>query len=145
MVPVPEEHVEAVMQFILRAVAQASVEDWDEASLNELWDESDEATRSLLSFTGRATAAGTDLEIAEAARQMQLNAREATAIINELVNVARNGNRPSLITIRATTERLPNGRMMDKRVLVMPTEIADLVREVERLELMDAGLPGASE
>ncbi len=33
MVPVPEEHVEDVMQFILRAMARASIEPWDQPSL----------------------------------------------------------------------------------------------------------------
>jgi hypothetical protein len=145
MVPVPEEHVEAVMQFILRAVARASIEDWDEESLDKLWNESDEATRSLLSFTARATAAGSDLEITEAARQMQLDARETTAMVNELMNLERDANRAGLITIQATRERLPNGRTIDKRVLIMTPEVADLVREVERAELMAATPPGSSD
>jgi hypothetical protein len=145
MVPVPEEHVEAVMQFVLRAVAQASIEDWDVESLNELWDASDEVTRSLLSFTARAAAAGTELEVQEAARQVQLNPRETTAIVNELISSAREASRVSLITIRTTTERLPNGRSIDKRALIMPPEVADLVREVERAELMSAAPPGGAE
>ena len=46
MVPVPEEHVEAVMQFVLRAVAQAALQDWDTESLTKLWEDSDEATQN---------------------------------------------------------------------------------------------------
>src|SRR4051812_12108014 len=76
MVPVPEEHVEAVMNFVLRSVAQAALQDWDDESLTKLWNESDEATRSLLSFTARAAASGNEIEVAEVARQMQLTPRE---------------------------------------------------------------------
>ena len=36
MVPVPEEHVQDVMQFILREVARASLEAWDEESVEDM-------------------------------------------------------------------------------------------------------------
>jgi hypothetical protein len=145
MVPVPDEHVEAVMQFILRSIAQASIEDWDASSLTDLWNEVDEATRSLLSFTARAAAAGEELDSTDAARQMQLTPREALAIVNELIILSRNANRPSLVVPRATVERRANGRTVERRVFSMTPEVADLVREVERAELHDATLPGTPE
>ncbi len=143
MVPVPEEHVEAVMQFVLRAVAQAALEDWDREALVKLWEDSDEPTRSLLSFTARAAAADTQPEVPEIARQMQLNAREALAIVNELTAGAKDANRTALVTVRTTTERLPNGRTVEKRVLVIAPDVAEMIREIERAELLDAAPPGA--
>lgn len=143
MVPVPEEHVEAVMQFILRSIAQASIEDWDVESLEKLWAEIDEVARSLLSFTARTTSAGGELDVADAAQQMQVNQREVMAIVNELMAVARGWNRPVLVSTRPTTERLPNGRTIDKRVLMMATDVARIVSEVDRADLLDATPPGA--
>jgi hypothetical protein len=51
MVPVPEEHVQDVMQFVLREVAKASLEPWDEKSVSELFHDGDEGSRSLLANT----------------------------------------------------------------------------------------------
>ena len=67
MMPVPEEHVEAVMQFVLRAIAKASLEPWDPESASEVWEEVDEATRSLLAFVGAGGREDIDLSDAEAA------------------------------------------------------------------------------
>jgi hypothetical protein len=145
MVPVPEEHVEAVMQFVLRAVAQAALQDWDTDSLTKLWGESDEATRSLLSFTARSSAAGTEIEMPDLARQMQLTPREAIAIVNELSTYARNESLVTLVNMRVTSERMPNGRTVEKRLVSTAPEVADVIREVERAELVDASPPGASD
>ena len=117
MMPVPEEHVEAVMQFVLRAIAKASLEPWDLASATSLYEEVDEATRSLVAFVARAAAEGVDLSDAETAAKIQLNVRETLGIVNELSSRTRDLNRPALLTTRVVSERLPNGRVTDKRVL----------------------------
>jgi hypothetical protein len=141
MVPVPEEHVEDVMQFILRAIARASIKPWDPDSVSRVFFEVDEAARSLLAFVARAAADGSDLDAAEAARKIQLTVRESLGIMNELNVISRDENRPNLITARMVTDRLPNGRMSEKRVLNMEPEVAELVRAAEQAELRDAGDP----
>jgi hypothetical protein len=138
MVPVPEEHVEDVMQFILRAIARASIEPWDEDSIGRVFLEVDEAARSLLAFVARAAADGSDLDAAEAARKIQLTVRESLGIMNELNVISRDENRPVLITVRMVADRLPNGRVTEKRVLNMEPEVAELVRAAEQAELRDA-------
>ena len=55
--------------------------------------------------------------------------------MNELNGLTRDDNRPSLITTRSVTERLPNGRTTEKRVLQMEPEVAELVRAAEQAEL----------
>jgi hypothetical protein len=135
MVPVPEEHVEAVMQFVLREMARASLQPWDEPSVTQVYEEVDEATRSLLAFVARATLEGVDLSDAEAAAKIQLTAREAIGIVNELQVLTRDASRPPLLSPRAATERLPNGRTTTKRVITMEPEVAELVRAVEEAEL----------
>ncbi len=42
---------------------------------------------------------------------------------------------PASITIRTVTERLPNGRTTEKRVLHMDPEVSELVRAAEQAEL----------
>jgi hypothetical protein len=147
MVPVPEEFVEDVMQFILRAIARASIEAWDTESITQIFGDVDEATRSLLAFVARAAVDGGELDATDAARKIQLTFREASGIMNELNSLAREGNRPLLINMRVVSERLPNGRTSEKRVLNMEPEVAELVRAAEQAELRDAEHPlgGAAE
>jgi hypothetical protein len=138
MVPVPEEHVEDVMQFILRAIARASIQPWDEESLSETYHEVDETTRSLLAFVARAEAEGKELDTLAAARQIQMTPREVNGILNEMQTLIREANRAPIVSVRVASERLPNGRVTEKRVLTMEPEVADLVRIVERAELAQA-------
>ncbi len=137
MMPVPEEHVEAVMQFILRAIARASVEPWDSESINNVFAEVDEASKSLLAFVARAAVEEGELLDQDAARRLQLTVREAVGIMNEVNALARDANRPSLINARITSERLPNGRTKDKRVFLMDLDIAEFVKEAEKADLRD--------
>jgi hypothetical protein len=141
MMPVPEEHVEEVMQFILRTVARASVQPWDAESVSRIYEDVDEATRSLLAFVARATAETGEMPAEDAARKIQLNVREMGGIMNELNLVTREENRADLIQTRVVTERLANGRMADRRVLIMSEEVAQLVRAAEQEELRSAANP----
>jgi hypothetical protein len=143
MVPVPEEHVEEVMQFVLRAVARASVQPWDLEGISQLWDEVDELSRALLSYVSRATVADKDLAEGDVAAMMQLSVRETIAIMREVNEVARQSDRPNLIFPRTVAERLPNGRTMEKRVLFMEDDVADLLRQAEEAERSSApNVPG---
>jgi hypothetical protein len=141
MVPVPEEHVQDVMQFILREVAKASLESWDEESVSALFQEVDEESRSLLAYVARAIMSGKEISEADAADLMQLRQREMVGIMRDLNDRATKANRPALVTPRTVTETLPNGRTTDKRVLVMSEELAPLVRNAERAELADVPAP----
>ena len=135
MMPVPEEHVEEVMQFILRAIARAAVSPWDAESITKIYGEVDEVTRSLLAFVARASFEGVELDTNEAARKIQMTPREVAGIMNELSTLTREADRPVLLTGRMVSERLPNGRITEKRVLQMEPEIADFVRAAEQEEL----------
>jgi Zn-dependent oligopeptidase len=141
MVPVPEEHVADVMQFILREVAKASLLPWDQESVSALFHEVDEASRSLLAYAARATMSGTDISEVQVADMMQLRPREVAGIMRELNEQATKAERPTLVTTRTVTETLPNGRTVEKRVLWMSDELAPLVRDAERAELADVPSP----
>lgn len=141
MLPVPEEHVEEVMQFVLRAIAEASIEPWDAESINVLYNDVDESTRSLLAFVARAAADEGELSDVDAARRIQMTVRETGGIMNDLNATTRESKRPQLISIRVVSERTPNGRVVDRRVLLMDPEIAALVRAAEKTELAGAANP----
>jgi hypothetical protein len=141
MVPVPEEHVQDVMQFILREIAKASLEAWDRESVSELFYELDEASRSVLAYTARASMSGTDLTEAQAADTMQLRQREVVGIVRELNERAAKANRPTLVYTRVVSETMPSGRTTEKRVLWMSEEVASVVRDAERAELADVRPP----
>ena len=82
-----------------------------------------------------------DLSDAETAAKIQLNVRETLGIVNELSGRTRDLNRPALLTTRVVSERLPNGRVTDKRVFVMEPEVAELIRAAEAAELQSLPHP----
>lgn len=141
MVPVPEEHVEEVMQFMLRSMAKASQEDWDQASVTELFAEVDELSKMLLSHVARATVEGKEVFEGDAAAAVQLSVRETAAIVRELNEMARDLNHPSIIYRRPTSEVLPNGRTMEKNAIAVDDEIAPLILEAEKSDLAANPLP----
>ena len=135
MVPVPEEHVQDVMQFILREVSKASLEPWDDESISQLFHDVDEASRSLLAYIARASTSGKDMTEAQAADMMQLRQREVVGIVRDLNERATKANRPAVLLMRTVTETLPNGRTTEKRVISTSEDVAPLVRAAERTEL----------
>ncbi len=144
MVPVPEEHVEEVMQFMLRSMARASQEEWDQENVTRVFGAVDELSKTLLSHIARATVAGKEVFEAGAATAVQLSPRETTAIVRELNEVSREENRPSLIFRRPAVEVLPNGRTVDKHAIVVEEEIAPLIIEAEKADLAANPLPGSA-
>jgi hypothetical protein len=141
MVPVPEEHVQDVMQFVLREVAKASLEPWDEESISTLFHDIEEEGRSLLAYVARAVANGKEITEAEAANLLQLRQREMAGLVRDVNERAARASRPNLVLARVVTETLTNGRTTDKRVLTMSDELAPLVRNAERAELADVPAP----
>jgi hypothetical protein len=140
MVPVPEEHVVDVMQHVARLVARASVIPWDDTSVADVFDEVDEATRSLISLAARNILADKDLTDEDAATSLELNVREIRAIVRDVQEVSTREKREPLVSLRDTTVVLRNGRSIQKRVFAMSEPVARAVRAHER-----ASLGGGSE
>jgi len=136
MVPVPEDQVEDVMQHIVRLMSQASIEPWDESSMETLFGSIDEPSRALLSSVARAAMSGERLSEADSAALVQLSQRETMGLLRELNDYANDDHRPPLILRRAASETLPNGRTRDVRVLIMSDDIAPLVATADRKHLL---------
>lgn len=135
MIPVPEEHVEEVMQFVLRAQARAAIEPWTEESIVEIFTDVDEAARSLLSVVAHATLTGKELTDVDAGALIELSAREVSGIRRELAELSQDGNHSSLIVATNVEETLPNGRVRRRRILKMATAVAICVRDAEEAEM----------
>jgi hypothetical protein len=132
MVPVPEEFVVDVMQHVARLVAKASVVPWDDGAVGELFDEVDEACRSVLSIAARSTAAGKELSDEDAATALELNLREIRGIVREINETAQRGKHEPMVTLRETSVVLRNGRTVQKRLFAMTEAVARAIRAHER-------------
>lgn len=134
MVPVPEEHVTEAMQAVLRIVARASVVDWDTHSVAELWEASDEATKSVLSSVARAVIGGAAIPDADLARAIEINVREVLGIVREVNEAAAASSHPGLLVSQMVAEQLPNGRIREQRTISMDRAVAEAVRAAEQAE-----------
>jgi hypothetical protein len=143
MVPVPEEHVEAVMQFVVRSIGRASEVPWDSDAVQETFDAIDEMSRSLIAFVARSTVDDRELDIEEGGRLLQLTPREVMSVANAMSAQNREDNRPPLLRMRSAAVKLPNGRTTERRLLWMDPDIAELVRKAEQDELARNPLPFA--
>jgi hypothetical protein len=138
MVPVPEEHVVDVMQHVARLVARASVVPWDDEAVVALFDEVDEASRSVLSLVARTTVAGKEVSDEDAATTLELSVRELRTIIRDMVEVSQRMKREPIVVLRETPVVLRNGRTTQKRLFVMSEAVARMLRAHERGALTEA-------
>lgn len=145
MVPVPEEHVVDVMLHVARLVARASVVPWTDEAVAELFDEVDEASRSVLSLVARTTTAGKDLSDEDAAEALELSVREVRAIVRDINDGAQRGKREPLVALREAQVVLRNGRTVQKRLFTITEAVARTIRAHERASLDgERGVPTGS-
>lgn len=135
MVPVPEEHVVGVMVHVARLVARASVVPWTDEDVADVFDEVDEATRSLLALVARSTAAGKELSDDEAATTLELNVRELRSIVRDVGDAAQQRQHEPLMTLREVSVVLRNGRTVQRLVFTMAEPVARAIRAHERATL----------
>jgi len=131
MVPVPEEHVVDVMQFVVRLINKSSREPWDEAAIDDLFQEADEGVRSLLSVVASATLKGEDITVSEAARALELQLRDLGAIQAPIMEAANDLNRVPLIEMVQSERTGPAGRVRQVRNMAMEREVAEMIRAAE--------------
>jgi hypothetical protein len=141
MVPVPEDQVQEVMQFVVRLMSQASVEPWTEETIAQVFEEIDELGRAFLSTVAKAAVDGKTLSEGDVAAIIAMNWREAMGILRELNDLAQAAGHPQLVARRVVTETLPNGRTREVRVLAMSEDIARMVHEADRAQLLADGHP----
>ena len=145
MIPVPEDRVEDVMQYVVRLMTQASMQEWDESSIAQLFGDIDEPSRALLSTVATATLNDERITTEEAASRVELSWRESMGLLREINDIAREESRPPLLIRRAVSETLPNGRTRDIRVFSMNDDVAKLVYAADRAHLLGEEHPISAE
>ncbi len=141
MVPVPEDHVEDVMQLILRLKARAALKDWDPDAVSSFYDDVDEDCRSVLSFVARGVINREEFALGDVATMVELNVRETNGIVREINEIASEREHPAPIGHRMVTEVLPNGRTQEKQILAIEPELAVMVQDAERADLLSDADP----
>jgi len=136
MVPVPEDQVQEVMQYVLRLINRASIEPWDEASVTDFFQSVDEPTRALLSAVAASTLRDEPIRESDAVSAIQMNRREMIGIMREVNDLARETGRPALVQTRTVEEEFANGRTREVRVLAMADDVARFVVEADRRHLL---------
>jgi hypothetical protein len=139
MVPVPEDSVADVMQFVVRLMSQAAIEPWTQDAVTEIFEEVDELTRALLSAVAMASLSEKPLPESDAAKAIELNWRETMGILRELNDASAADSHAPIVVRRTITETLPNGRTRDVRVLTMSEEVAGFVHAADRAQLLADG------
>jgi len=132
MVPVPEDHVVDVMQYIARLVSRASVMPWTKESLGDYFDEIEEVGRALLSFVARNVVAGKEVSDEDAAEALELSLREIREIMRETNDGAYRNKFEPLMSPRDAAVVLPNKRTVQRRMISMTDSVARMIRAHER-------------
>jgi hypothetical protein len=145
MVPVPEEHVPDVMQFVVRLASQAPLEPWTAEALTQLFEDIDEPARALLSAVAKGVINDRPLGEPDAATIIGMTWREVAGMVRELNEAAASQSHPALVARRSVTTTLPNGRTREVRALIIDNEIARLVHEADRAQLLAEGHPLGAE
>jgi dsDNA-specific endonuclease/ATPase MutS2 len=141
MVPVPDEFVVDVMQYVARLVARASVVPWTKEAVEEFFDELEETNKALLSLVARYTVAGKDVGYDEAMETLELSQREIRAITGEINLAAQRNKYEPMVAIRETTVVLRNGREVQRLLFTMSDSVARMIRAHERADLAKVEVP----
>ena len=138
MVPVPEEHVEAVERYLRWGVGRSKL-DLDSQALAEILRSVDDEERELLGLVARRVLDEMPLSIKQVQSRFGWNSREVVAAMLDVNQhaVAR-GQDPQLLTVRASSaaDDVPEW-FGDSNVLVMDDHIAEIVAD-----LVAAGIGG---
>jgi hypothetical protein len=144
MVPVPNEFVVDVMQYVARLVNQASLVPWTKEAIGEYFDSVEETAKSLLSLVARYTVADKEVGYEEATEQLELSEREIREIARWINADAQRRRFEPLIGTREVTVQLRSGRMAQRWMFSMAEPVARMIRVHERADLAGVELPANS-
>lgn len=134
MVPVPEEHIEVVLQFVLGAMKRAAIEHWDESSIADLFAQLDEPSQVVLSAAARGVLGPGPISAQDAAEAAGISKREAAAIVFELNVRARDLERPMVILFYETEREGADGEVQAVLHMNMAPPVASMVCDADRMQ-----------
>ena len=88
---------------------------------------------------------GRPLNEADAAAVIGMTWREVTGMVRELNETAASPVPPRAVSRRSVSTTLPNGRTREVRALIIDDEVAPLVHEADRAQLLAEGHPLGAE
>jgi hypothetical protein len=133
MVPVPEEHVLEVMRYVMRLSrsTEEGTDEWDSESVERLFEEANELSRSLISYLAHPARAGQEVSPPEIAEALELQLSDFAGILGPLSRQFRKLNKVPLFDSRVVNATTPSGRQVKKRTLSMSEDLAQMVRGAE--------------
>jgi hypothetical protein len=144
MVPVPDEFVVDVMQYVTRLVARASVIPWTKESVEDFFDPLDETAKALLSLVARYTVADKEVGYDTATEALELSEREIKEIAREINDAARGNSLAPPLAANEASVVLRNGRVAKKWLFIMTEPVARMIRAHERASLAGVEQPASS-
>ena len=143
MVPVPDEFVVDVMQYVARLVARASVVPWTKEAIEEFFDDLDETNKALLSFVARHIVAGKDVGYDEATEALELSQREIRAVTPEINLVAQRNKYEPLMEAARPRSCCATDEQVQRWLFTMSDSVARMIRAHERADLGQGRVAGA--
>ena len=141
MVPVPEEHAEAVMNYLRWNVGKPPPIPFDEASIARMYDLADDLSRALLSVVSSATVTDRELTVAEASDMIGCSDRETVGLTVELNHLTQvEGGPPFVVMLKETPPPAGEARPWATRAIMMADNVARLFRQAEQAQQVNQPL-----
>ncbi len=134
MVPVPEHLVPEVMRQVLVLLSKEVMQAWDQESLDEVYGEMDETSKTIVSIAARAKTRGEPTTADEIASSAGLAVGQVMNLIRAVNAAADEGNRPVIVQINVTDEELANGRTVRRRYVEVNDKVAEMILVAESAE-----------
>jgi hypothetical protein len=144
MVPVPDEFVVDVMQYVARLVARSSLVPWTKEGIEDFFDSVEETAKSLLSVVARYKVADKEVGYDEAAEALELSHREIREIVREINAAAQVQGFEPLIATQEASVLLRSGRMAQRLLFIMAEPVARMIRAHEHATLAGPERPANS-
>jgi hypothetical protein len=144
MVPVPDEFVVDVMQYVSRLIARSSLVPWTKEGIEEFFDSVEETSKSLLSLVARYTVADKEVGYDEATDALELSQREIREIVREINADAQAKRFEPLVATQEASVLLRSGRMAQRLLFIMTEPVARMIRAHEHASLAGVERPARS-
>jgi hypothetical protein len=135
MVPVPEEHADAVITYMRWNVGKPPPFPLDEEAVTRVLGEFDEPCLQVLGLVANATIQDEEITVAAVALTMDVSERTVVGIASEINNlVPAAGGPPIVLLFRVATYPPPTGGVWATKAFVMSDDVANLIARVRAQE-----------
>lgn len=136
-VPVPEEHVEAALEIVLRMIEEGRQTPWTEEHVLDLLGDLDPAARRLIELASDAKSSGGVLTMEQATESLGANRRVVKGLIQELNARAREVDHPRLLITQVDAEAMAGSKVREVESVAMPEGVAEIFTVVLRSSGLD--------